>query len=195
MEYPRLSKLYELAEETERNGVHGSIVECGVWHGGSAGMLAAVSKEHKSNRHIWLFDSFEGLPEPGSMDVSIHGKKGKKGAAKGNEEEVWDIFLNVLKIKKELIHVRKGWFRDTVLIALPDIGPVAFLHIDCDWEEWVKYCLQSFYKRLTPGGVIVIDDYNYLLGCKKAVDEFIDETTPSPLLIKTAQDAAYFRKI
>ena len=83
MEYPRLSKLYELAEETERNGIEGSIVECGVWHGGSAGMLAAISRSHKSERAIWLFDSFEGLPEPGAIDVNIHGKKGKKGAARG----------------------------------------------------------------------------------------------------------------
>ncbi len=75
LSYRRLSNLYEQALNLEKNGIEGSFVECGVWNGGSAGIIARVAR----NRDIWLFDSWEGMPEPKDVDVKFKGVKGKKG--------------------------------------------------------------------------------------------------------------------
>ncbi len=51
--------------------------------------------------------------------------------------------------------------------------PVALAHIDGDWYESVRTCLERIGPRLSPGGVMVIDDYFYWSGCRTAVDEFL----------------------
>jgi asparagine synthase (glutamine-hydrolysing) len=50
---------------------------------------------------------------------------------------------------------------------------VAFAHIDCDWYDPVKYCLEALEHRLSPGGEIVLDDYHDYGGCQTATDEFL----------------------
>jgi (2Fe-2S) ferredoxin len=65
----------------------------------------------------------------------------------------------------------KGLFQDTVPRC--DVGPIAVLHLDGDWYESVKVCLDHLYDRVSPGGVIQIDDYGHWEGARKAVDEFM----------------------
>ncbi|MBH8571518.1 hypothetical protein I8752_00450 [Nostocaceae cyanobacterium CENA369] len=48
-----------------------------------------------------------------------------------------------------------------------------YAHIDCDWYEPVKFCLESIYPILSKGDYIALDDYYDYGGCKKAVNEFI----------------------
>jgi hypothetical protein len=55
---------------------------------------------------------------------------------------------------------------------IPEITSIAILRIDCDWYASTKICLETFYDRVRPGGVIIVDDYGGYDGCRKAVDEF-----------------------
>jgi len=66
--YEGLRNGYELAQKAETNGIEGAFVECGVWKGGCAAVMAYVTKKHGSKRDIHLFDSFEGLPAPTVKD-------------------------------------------------------------------------------------------------------------------------------
>jgi asparagine synthase (glutamine-hydrolysing) len=50
---------------------------------------------------------------------------------------------------------------------------IAFAHIDCDWYEPVRLCLERIYPILSIQGYLVLDDYYDYGGCKKAVDEFL----------------------
>ena len=50
---------------------------------------------------------------------------------------------------------------------------IAVLHLDGDWYDSVKVCLEHFYDRVSPGGIIQIDDYGHWQGARKAVDEFM----------------------
>jgi asparagine synthase (glutamine-hydrolysing) len=83
----------------------------------------------------------------------------------------------------------KGLFEDT----WPSHAPkqIAFAHLDCDWYDPVKYCLDAVAERLSPGGRIVLDDYNAWGGCRTATDEFISvrsdfrfEGGANPILVK-----------
>lgn len=152
LSYPRLSKLYEVARRLHEEGINGSFVECGVWNGGSAGIVAAAVKNDE-NRHCWLFDSWEGLPEPTEDDISYTGEQGERGMALGAEEKVRGLLFKKLELSQETIHLVKGWFNDTLPIHKEHVGDIALLHLDCDWYESVKFCLNELYDSVTPGGV------------------------------------------
>jgi O-methyltransferase len=194
LRYRRLSMLYDIATHLERKGIDGSFVECGVWNGGSAGLVAKVA-EHNGNRHIWLFDSWEGLPEPTSSDVTCGGQCGEKGMALGSEGKVNELMLRKLKLSRNRVHLVKGWFQNTLKPHKRDIGEIALLHLDCDFYESVKLCLEELYDKVRVGGFVVIDDYGYWRGCKKAVDEFIENRGSGTKLNNIDYSAVYFRRL
>ncbi len=133
IEYPRLAKGYDLVFDGERlNNIDGAIVECGLWNGGYAAMMNTVSEAAGNKRHVWMFDSFEGLPAPKDLDVTVSGKKAKTGAATGDIRIVRTVFRNV---DSGRVHIVKGWFQDTFKNTLPNIGKIAYLHLDCDLYE------------------------------------------------------------
>ena len=49
-------------------GLEGDIVEAGVWKGGATMAMVLANMKHNTDRHFWLFDTFEGLPPPGKKD-------------------------------------------------------------------------------------------------------------------------------
>ncbi len=67
------------------------------------------------------------------------------------------------------VELVQGLFEDTIHPR----GPVALAHIDGDWYDSVAVCLARIWPVLTPGGVIVIDDYDDWSGCRRAVDDFL----------------------
>jgi O-methyltransferase len=181
LDYPRLSNLYELARECPS----GAIVECGVCGGGSAALLADSSPA----REFWLFDSWEGLPEPSTVDVAVGGKRREKGWNFAEEENVRALFARRPNVR---VHLVKGWFEET--LPRTDTGPIALLHVDCDWYDSVRFVLESLYDLVVPGGFVVIDDYNHWLGAKRAVDEFIADRDMELEYVGAARDnAVYWR--
>src|SRR6267142_1624601 len=59
----RCSVLWNQTQDILKNGVPGCFVECGVWRGGSAALMALAVCKSGESRDLHLFDSFEGLPE------------------------------------------------------------------------------------------------------------------------------------
>ncbi|MBD3309306.1 hypothetical protein GF339_23115 [candidate division KSB3 bacterium] len=193
LSYPRLSTIYDLARRIEDEQTAGAFVECGVWNGGSAAIVAELTKQNP-HRHIWLFDSWEGLPDPTPFDVSFTGEEGEKGTSFGYEEKAKELLLDRLRLNPQRIHFVKGWFQDTLPARKPEIGEIGLLHLDCDWYESVKFCLQECYDQVIPGGFIVIDDYGYWQGCKKAVDEFFEQRKLQIDLLWSDDIGVYFQK-
>lgn len=192
IEYPRLAKGYDLVFDGERlNDIEGAIVECGSWNGGYAAMMNAIAEASGKKRHVWMFDSFEGLPKPMDFDVTISGKKAKTGAATGDIRIAQTAFRGV---NPERVHLIKGWFQDTFENTLPKVGKIAYLHLDCDLYEATRFCLEQLYPLLSPGAIVIIDDYSYYLGCKKAVDEFLSKNGIITSLVRTVDHTAYFIK-
>src|SRR5207245_3474582 len=71
LSHEKLANVYQLAAAAERNRIDGAFVECGVWRGGCAALMAFVSKRAQSRRVTWLCASFEGLPEPTAIDGDL----------------------------------------------------------------------------------------------------------------------------
>lgn len=136
--------------------VPGSVYECGVYWGGTAYLLATLA----NGRPVKLFDTFTGMPEVSEYDLH------KKG-------DFADTDLDLVRstfIAFPNVEIYAGFIPDT----FPEDDVIAFAHVDVDIFQSVWDCCEYIVPRLSPGGVIVFDDYGFpsCPGAKKAVDEF-----------------------
>jgi hypothetical protein len=191
----RLINLYQRVKDANRLNLPGDIAECGVWHGGSAAMMGAAVQDDSAftgKRKLWLFDSFQGLPPPGSHDGEKERAFYFEGWCKGDIDKIEQIFRR-LHVPWEQATVVPGWFEVTLERA--PIEQIAVLHIDADWYDSVKLVLDKLYDRVVPGGYVVIDDYWVWPGCKKAVDDFLHEhQLTDARLQNVGKQAVYFQK-
>lgn len=165
----RLRGLYGAVRYVVGQKIAGDIVECGSARGGSAALMALTLRRLNARRKLWLFDTFEGLPAPTSEDPDFELADLFTGTCVGTVDEVRGLFQR-LKVVDDVSFV-KGLFQDTLPVT--PIANIAVLHIDGDWYESVKTCLDALYDKVVPGGVIQFDDYGYWAGARKAVDEFL----------------------
>jgi len=118
-----------------------------------------------------MYDTFEGLPEPTKDDPDYEIAREFTGRCRGTLDEVEDLF-RLLKIDGFSRYV-KGRFEDSLPGTKPDA--VAVLHLDGDWYQSVRVCLDSLWDRVSKGGIVQIDDYGHWAGARKAVDSFLHE--------------------
>jgi O-methyltransferase len=190
VEKPRLRSLYELASRVNKEEIPGDFVECGVYNGGTAAILAHFATRSPLQRTLWLFDSFEGMPQTTDRDGDAASEY--IGQLVGNVETVRSVLESVGADLKR-VHIVKGWFEESFrTVTIPRI---ALLNIDADWYDSVKLCLDVFYDAVTPGGFISIDDYGHWPGCKQAVDEFFVARGISPSLHVVDYSARWFQKV
>jgi O-methyltransferase len=191
MGFSRLSNLYEQSSLFERKSVGGSFIECGVYDGGTAAVIATMAREN-INRHVWLFDSWDGFPEPDENDIDFEPESAYSEGYSCSEERVKELLFNRMSLDDTRIHVVKGSFSDT--LPKSDTGIIALLHLNHPLYRSTKYCLEQLYDKIIEGGCIVIDDYGYWKGCKKAVDDFIENRKLKVEIIRIDYHAAYFFK-
>jgi len=184
----RLAMLYGLANEICNSPIDGAIVECGVCQGGSAMILAAAIK-NVSDRKLWLYDTFEGLPAPGPRDGQL--AKVFEGKLRGSIKTVQEA-IGTAGFPLERVVLRKGLFRDTFSEPLPK--KVALLHIDADWYHSVLDCLRTFYPLVAGGGVIVLDDFGHWEGAREAFYDFCVEQNVKPLIERVGYTQMFWRK-
>ncbi len=203
--YASLSMAYDLTALVEKNQLAGAIVECGVWRGGCAAVMATVADKAESNRRVWLFDSFEGMPAATKEDVGEEAKQLSRGVMSGalspvgtlmaSVDEVRTLLFKKLRLKEDNITIVKGWFQNTLPLYRDRIGAIAILRVDGDWYESTKVCLESLYDNVVNEGYIIIDDYGFYPGCKKAVDDFLERRRLKVQLNKVDYSRVYFKKV
>jgi hypothetical protein len=197
----KLENLCWAALATREKGVVGDYIEAGVALGGTAILLAALKPAASS---LVLYDVFGLIPPPGPVDgqdahqryaVIASGESSGIGGDKyyGYTNDLEDVVKgNLAKYgfteKGNDIRLVKGLISET----LEPEGPVALAHIDCDWYESVKVCIDRIYPKLAVNGMMVFDDYQSYSGCRKAVDEFVS-TEPSASVVFAAKSVAIQR--
>jgi O-methyltransferase len=180
---PRIFALARSVEYVVRRGLPGAIVECGVWRGGSM-MAVALTLERLgvSDRDLYLFDTFEGMTEPGDEDVMHTGERAADLLADPARHEHYraaagldDVRASMLEVgyPEERLHFVTGPVEETLPGHAPD--EIALLRLDTDWYSSTKHELVHLYPRLVRGGVLIVDDYAYWHGARRAVDEYVEE--------------------
>jgi predicted O-methyltransferase YrrM len=167
----RLRGLYDAVRFAVSQDISGDVVECGTARGGSAALMGLTLAQTGSDRTLWVFDTFQGLPPPTDADPDYEIARLYTGDCWGELEEVVTLFRECGILHRS--RMIQGLFQNTLPNA--EVGAIAVLHLDGDWYESVKVCLDHLYDRVSPGGVIQIDDYGHWEGARKAVDEFFGE--------------------
>lgn len=177
-----LTDLHDRVQEVEDAGIPGVIIEAGVALGGSAVMLAAAKRK---TRPLRLYDVFGMIPPPSDHDgEDVHARYGAiaRGESEGLGGDVYYGYRSDLKgqvvdvltsfgypPRHHSIKFVEGLYEDTLY---PD-QPIALAHVDADWYESVRICLERIWPAVVEGGAMILDDYDQWSGCRKAVDEWI----------------------
>lgn len=169
-----LKRLFLLAKSSG-DRVDGDFVECGVYRGGSAMVIGQALT--RPGQRLWLFDSFAGMPATTDADGDYAALLVGEGAV--DPSEVTSL-LEASGLIEGQIEIRQGPFERTFQESLPT--RISFLHIDVCWYQSVLMCLQIFYDRVAPGGVVLLDDFGFWEGCRRAFYSFIRERGIEPLL-------------
>jgi len=179
----RIASLCEATRYVVRAQIPGAIVECGVWRGGS--MMAVVRtllEAGDMTRDLFLYDTFEGMPEPGAKDVTYTGTPASilmRNSSKDDPNSIW-CYAPIDAVKRAIssigypekkIHFVQGMVEETIPRFAPE--RIALMHLDTDWYESTRHELIHLYPRLSTGGVLMIDDYGHWKGSRKAVDEWL----------------------
>lgn len=166
--------------EIESNGIEGSVIEAGSTLGGSAILLAKLTK----SRQVKICDVFETIPPPSLVDpqeIRLRCREITSGKSEGiNGDQYYVYEDNILDTVKanfrkfdlnpdgENIDLIQGLLEQT--LSVHSHGALA--HIDVDQYEPAMVCLERIFPRVSVGGSIIPDDYYDWGGCKKAVDSY-----------------------
>ncbi|MFZ4593170.1 MAG: TylF/MycF/NovP-related O-methyltransferase [Verrucomicrobiaceae bacterium] len=189
-----------------KQGIAGAVVECGVWRGGSM-MLAAkvLNSLGAEERDLYLCDTFAGMPPPQEVDIDFSGvsasQRLKEDEARRLSSDVWAI-SSLGEVQRNMISTgypaeRMYWVQGSVEQTLPHAipGPIALLRLDTDWYASTKHELETLWPQVTPGGVVIVDDYGHWRGARQAVDEFIAASSEPILLHRLDETGRAFVKL
>lgn len=167
----RLDNIQRCLAQIFADKVPGDIIEAGVWRGGSSIFMQAVLRINgETERNVWLADSFQGLPAP---------DEAKYPADKGMPLHLFQELAVPLEAVRanfdryglmgENVRFLKGWFSETLPKA--PIEKLALIRADGDMYESTTDILTNLYPKLSPGGFIIIDDYQ-IPACRQAVADY-----------------------
>jgi O-methyltransferase len=178
--YLTWARLRTLERAVKRaNRVPGDFIECGVALGGSA---VLIGRRMPPGRRLHLYDTFGMIPPTGERDDEASHRRYREirsGRSVGISGEPYYGYIENLegKVRATLrdfgvqAELHKGLFEDTLALETP----IAFAHLDCDWYASVRVCLERILPVLSPGGLLVVDDYSDWGGARAATDECLAE--------------------
>ncbi len=184
----RLYALYKAVEYIVKARIPGDLLECGVWRGGSMMLVARTLLQlGETSRTLRLFDTYEGHPKPDrAKDIDLWGHaayddwkrfRNKDGSSDWARVSIEDVAKNLASTGYPVDRVAliKGMIEQTATAHTPE--RLALLRLDTDWYASARVGLETFWPRLSPRGVLIVDDYGHYKGQKQAVDEYF-ATTP-----------------
>jgi len=189
----RVHALVQATKYVVDSGIPGDVVECGVWKGGSMMAVArTLLRAGAGTRNLYLFDTFQGMTAATTRDRDYKGRDASQllaqetGPLNLRDTTAYapldEVKRNMASVgyPQELIHYVVGRVEDTI----PDQAPerISLLRLDTDWYESTRHELHCLFPRLSPGGVLIIDDYGHWKGARQAVDEYIEQNGLKVLL-------------
>ena len=189
----RIYAVWQSVRYVVSNHIPGDFVECGVWRGGST-MMAALTFLFcaAGSRPLWLYDTFEGVSPPGEVDVEAI--SGRPAATILNAEprhegrNTWSIAgrqiveanMAATGYPRHLLRFVEGRVEETLRTTRPEA--ISILRLDTDWYESTRLELEELWPLLSPGGVLIVDDYGWWRGARKAVDDYFAAMDFVPLM-------------
>jgi hypothetical protein len=172
-------KAYAIAQALVRTAdVGGDVCEFGVAQGETSAFIA--NEISQTDRHLHLFDSFEGLPPPTDQDdlqddIFELGSIEAYAGTMAFTEEVVLSRLAAVGCPADRYTIHKGFIESLLTTERNLPERVSFAFVDLDFYEPIKVALEFLSGVVPVGGVVIVDEYGYFsTGSKKAIDEFVD---------------------
>jgi O-methyltransferase len=187
----RLVNLYWAFGQALHFGVEGDVVEIGCHAGGTSVFLQMLIDNFAPGRTLHLYDSFQGMPEPGPKDAYL-----VKGDRPSTIDQVHQCFAD---FGMPVPEIHPGWFKDTLPGQLP--AKIAAAYLDGDFYDSIMISLSEVWPRLSPNGIIIVDDYAdlerapnafaKLPGVKLACDDFFAGRDAKPFVLVGGETLAF----
>lgn len=149
--------------------VPGDVVELGCNVGMTSSYLQRLIKATGTDKELYVYDSFEGLPDKRIEDGATPCKKGASAVL------VSAFMRTFVNAGVELPVIAKGFFGDILDDRYPD--KICFAFFDGDFYSSITDSFKKVYHKMQPGGIILVHDYEYepFPGVKKACDDFLKD--------------------
>ncbi|MEI8395488.1 MAG: TylF/MycF/NovP-related O-methyltransferase [Rhodospirillaceae bacterium] len=171
----RLYSLYTVMGFLAGSGLHGAVVECGVWRGGAAALCAAtLAWLGDTERAFYLFETFDGFPEDVREPVFDGSVLTHDNWHRDDVQAVVETNLRATGYPTDRIHLIRGRVEDSLPCRAPET--IAHLHLDTDCYGSTLHELRTLYPRVVTGGLVSIDDYGHFSDCARAVTEYFAGT-------------------
>lgn len=171
------------------SAIDGDFVECGVFRGLYSATMARYLEFSRSDRRLYLYDTFEGIPEAGSTEIE------RRFNIVYDEEK--DLYARVIERFAEFTNVEV--VKGVVPEVLDDIAPdhIAFLHVDLNASAAETAALDKLFDRVTDGGIVLLDDYGRgeQISVFKAHSEWFSDRNYPILEIPTGQGLIIKRRV
>ncbi|MBF0547056.1 MAG: class I SAM-dependent methyltransferase [Candidatus Riflebacteria bacterium] len=161
----RCFELWKLIEQSAKLK-NGSIIEIGVWRGGTGAIIAKQAKKCGIEDKVFLCDTFRGVVKAGVKDTAYKGGEHSDTSRKTVEEFIFN------RMNLENVEILEGIFPEQTGHHLEGLK-FRFCHIDVDVYQSAKGIMDWIWNRMVPGGIIVFDDYGFegCPGVAKCVEE------------------------
>jgi hypothetical protein len=190
----RLDNIRFCIEDVIKHGVPGDFIETGVWRGGASIFARAVLKSHEvTDRIVWVADSFEGLPKPDAAKYPADaGDRHFLIPELAISFEQVQANFRAFNLLDNQVQFLKGWFKNTLPKA--PIKKLAVARLDGDLYESTMDALTNLYPKLSAGGYLIVDDYNAVPACKKAIHDYRDAHGIKDLLQEIDLAGVFWKK-
>ena len=168
----------------KENSIKGDLVECGVWRGGNLILFKKLIDQHKLDKKIFAFDTFEGMPEPTINDYDLKDIKAQQIYDNYKTKDIKWCYSTLEEVKKNIFKFYpdydesfkfiEGKVETTLKNSKNLLDQISLLRLDTYFYESTKIELEILYPKLSSGGVLIIDDYGHWKGSRKAVDEYFE---------------------
>jgi O-methyltransferase len=189
-----------------KSEIPGDIVECGVWRGGMMQIAARTLLDFPINQgsqfnklpKIWLYDTYDGMPVPDSPfdrdlyrgEHASHKLEREPHVSENGAPTVWckadltDVTqgMSATGYPASLVEFVVGRVEETIPRHLPE--SISILRVDTDWYSSTSHILNHMFDLVSPGGIIIFDDYDSWEGARTAVDEFLASRHRHMLLVR-----------
>lgn len=182
----RMYLLSQAVLNTKNNNLDGDFVECGVWRGGNILLFKLLNDFYNLNKNIFAYDTYEGMTPPQDIDITSSGVSAEtlmKNTKKKDEKHNIHCFSELDQVKNNIllysnlnnINFVKGPVEKTLFNENNLPNKISILRLDTDFYNSTKIELERLFPRVVSGGVLIIDDYGFWKGARKAVDEYFNK--------------------
>lgn len=163
----RCFELWKLIEQSAKLN-NGSIIEIGVWQGGTGALIAKQAKNCGIEDRVFLCDTFTGVVKADEKDSSYEGGEHADTSRKTAEKLIFT------RMNLDNVEILEGIFPDQTGHSVEGLQ-FRFCHIDVDVYQSAKEIVDWIWDKMVPGGIIVYDDYGFY-GCD-GITKYVEEQT------------------